>query len=424
MQYQMVKELYPYCRSITGDGVRATLRAIGKKIDLQIHEVPTGTKVLDWQIPKEWNIRDAYIKDPEGRKIVDFNKSNLHVLNYSAPVNTKVSLEELKQHLYSIPEKPDLIPYRTSYYKEAWGFCLTHNQLESLKPGIYEVFIDATLKDGALTYGECFIPGASDTEVLLSAHVCHPSLANDNLSGIALLSYLARYLGEHALRYSYRILFAPGTIGSITWLARNAEKVPRIRHGLIVSCVGDGGGPTYKRSRQGNAEIDQAVEYVLGRQFSSPVVQDFSPYGYDERNYCSPGYNLAVGLLERSKYGEFPEYHTSADNLEFVRPEYLEQSYRAVVEIVNIIESNRRYRNLMPHGEPQLGKRGLYDQTGGANEKKDRQMAVLWVLNQSDGSMSLLDIARKSGLPFQYISDAASQIQAAGLAEEVADVRL
>jgi len=414
--YALCEELFPICRSITGDGVRETLRIVGRHIPLEISEVPTGTPVFDWTVPKEWNIRDAYIRDPRGRKVVDFQALNLHVVNYSVPVRTRLPLEALKAHLFSLPDRPQLVPYRTSYYKETWGFCLAHERLLALEDGEYEVVVDSTLEPGSLSYGECVLPGDSTEEVLISAHVCHPSLANDNLSGIALATYLARALAGRPHRYTYRFIFAPGTIGSITWLARNEDVVPRIRHGLVVSCVGDGGGPTYKRSRQGSAEIDRAVAHVLAHCGRAGVkVEDFSPYGYDERQYCSPGFDLPVGLFERSKYGTFPEYHTSGDNLDFIQVEALNDSYRWISQVISILEDNACYLNTHPKCEPQLGKRGLYNAVGGSNDSASIQMAMLWVLNLSDGGNSLLDIAERAGIPFETVHRAASLLADAQL---------
>jgi aminopeptidase-like protein len=405
--YDLAAEIYPICRSITGDGVRATLGRLGTHVDLQVHEVPTGTQALDWTVPREWNIRDAYIKDSSGNRIADFSKSNLHVMSYSVPVRRRVSLGELRKHLHSLPQQPDLIPYRTSYYAENWGFCLPHRQLENLKEDNYEVVIDSSLEDGFLTYGEYLHRGDTQDEVLLSAHVCHPSLANDNCSGLALLACLANRMARIRTRYSYRFLFAPGSIGALVWLSRNEDKIGRIKHGLIVSCVGDGGGPTYKKSRQGNAEIDRAMAHVLRHSQHQASVIDFSPYGYDERQYCSPGFNLPVGLFQRSKFGTFPEYHTSGDNLDLIKPEYLEQSYRIVADTIEILESNCTFQNTSPKGEPHLGRRGLYGAIGGNKDAAASIMNLLWVLNFSDGQHSLLDIAERAELPFQAVLDAA-----------------
>lgn len=404
--HQFARELFPICRSITGDGLRQTLAAIGKRIPLQISEVPTGTQVLDWTIPKEWNIRDAYIKGPDGQRVVDFRKCNLHVLNCSAPIQAKMPLSELKPHLFTIPEKPDWIPYRTSYYKENWGFCLSHNQLLALKDGEYEVCIDSSLKDGQLTYAECFLPGKSTDEVLISCHACHPSLANDNLSGLSVATFLARQLSGRELRYSYRFLFIPGTIGAIAWLAKNREAASRIRHGLVLTCIGDKGAFHYKKSRLDTAEIDRAVAHVLQHEAASASILPFSPYGYDERQYCSPGFDLPVGCLMRSVWGTFPEYHTSADDLDFLDRDSLGESLQICASILDLLENNRRYRNLAPHGEPQLGRRGLYPSTGGLSPEQ-KLHAILWTLNLSDGRHSLLEIAERSGLPFALLKDSA-----------------
>ncbi|HHN63929.1 MAG TPA: DUF4910 domain-containing protein [Nitrospirae bacterium] len=406
--YQLIEKLYPICRSITGEGNRKTLRILQEIIPLKIQEVPTGTKVFDWTVPKEWNIRDAYIMDSKGNKIIDFKKSNLHVLNYSMPVQKKVSYNELKEHIFTLPEKPDWIPYRTSYYKENWGFCMSHNQFMELREDEeYEVFIDSSLSDGSLTYGEYYIRGDKDDEILFSTHICHPSLCNDNLSGIAVCTYLARHLSEMKTRYSYRFLFIPGTIGSITWLAKNEDKVKNIKGGLVVACIGDGGGFTYKRSRRGISEMDRAVENVLKHSGRNYQVRDFIPYGYDERQYCSPGFNLPVGCLMRTPHGEYPEYHTSGDNLELVHPDNLKESFDILLSIIDLIENNRKYINTNPKCEPQLGRRGLYDMIGGTN-RKEKELAMLWVLNMSDGERSLLDISERSGCNFDLINKVAN----------------
>ena len=404
--------MFPICRSITGNGVRETLKIIGEHIPLEIHEVPTGTQVFDWTVPKEWNIRDAYVIDPKGKKIIDFQKSNLHILNYSVPINKTVSLDELKQHLFTLPDHPDWIPYKTSYYKENWGFCLSHNKYLSLEEGDYKVVIDSTLADGHLTYGEFLIPGESNDEILISTHVCHPSLANDNLSGIGTAAFLAKHLSDVKQRYSFRFLFIPGTIGAITWLSENRENIDRIKHGLVLTGLGNPGGITYKKSRQGDAEIDNVAQYVLENSGQDHKIVEFSPYGYDERQYCSPGINLPVGRLTRTPYGEYPEYHTSADNLDFVKPELLKDSFEKILKIISVLENNQKYLNRNPMCEPQLGKRGLYNEIG------DNEMAMLWVLNQSDGTNSLLDIAQKSNIPFDSILQAANLLQKHGLLEE------
>ena len=411
--YALIKELFPICRSITGNGVRQTLEIISKYIPLDIQEVPSGTKVFDWTVPKEWNIRDAWVKDSHGRKVIDFQKSNLHVINYSIPFQGRISMAELKSHLFCLPDHPDWIPYKTTYYEETWGFCLSHNQFLSLSDGEYQVFIDSTLTDGHLTYGECFIPGKTKDEILISTHVCHPSLANDNLSGMSTAAFLAKHISNQQLRYSYRFLFIPGTIGAITWLARNRDSVAWIKHGLVLTGVGDRGRITYKKSRRGNAEIDRAASQVLRQSADNYSIEDFSPYGYDERQYCSPGFNLPVGRFSRTPYARYPEYHTSADNLDFVSTRSLGETFERLKSILRVLEGNKTYINLMPYCEPQLGKRGLY------NQISPNQMAMLWVLNYSDGRHSLLDIAEGSTISFQSIREAADLLHQAGLLQEV-----
>ncbi len=409
--YRLMGQLYPICRSITGDGFRETLRVIQGHIPLAIHEVPTGTEVFDWTVPREWNIRDAYVKNAQGERVIDFQRSNLHVVNYSVPVHQTLSLAELKEHLHTLPEHPDWIPYRTSYYRESWGFCLSHRQLLKLKDDEYEIYIDSSLEDGHLTYGEYYLKGETDDEVLISCHACHPSLCNDNLSGIALTTMLAGYLSACSPRYSYRFLFIPGTIGSIIWLALHEDHVSRIKHGLVVTGVGDPGHLTYKKSRRGDAEIDRAVAHVLQHSGRRHDIMDFIPYGYDERQYCSPGFNLPVGCLMRTPHGRYPEYHTSADNLDFVRPASLADSFATCVSAVSVLENNGTYVNQNPKCEPQLGKRGLYRLVGGHSGAGIDEMAMLWVLNLSDGDHTLLDIAERSGLRFEAVRAAADALR-------------
>lgn len=415
--FDLMVGLHPICRSITGNGFRESLHMIQQHVPLQIHEVPSGTQVFDWVVPREWNVQDAYVKNWRGEKVIDFQESNLHLLNYSVPIHRRMPLAELKTHLFSIPDHPDWIPYRTSYYAENWGFCLKHRTLEALEEGEYEVFIDATLEDGHLTYGEYYLPGETEDEVLFSCHSCHPSLCNDNLSGMVLATFLARYLSSLSFRYSYRFLFIPGTIGSITWLALNEDLTSKIKHGLVIACVGDPGHMTYKRSRKGNAKIDRAVAHVLKHSGQEYEIIDFSPYGYDERQYCSPGFDLPVGSLTRTPHGRYPEYHTSADNFELVRPEFLADSLEKYLAVVGIIEGNGRYLNTNSKCEPQLGKRGLYGTFGGRKDASEYEMAMLWVLNLSDGDHSLLDIAERSGLQFESVRVTASLLERHGLLE-------
>ena len=413
--YALASEIYPICRSITGEGVRETLRALSKHAPIVQHEVATGTPVLDWTVPKEWVIRDAWIKNAASERVVDFNKHNLHVLNYSTPIRATLPLSELKKNIFTLPEQHDLIPYRTSYYNERWGFCMSQNALDALPDGDYEVCVDSELKDGSLTYGEIIHRGASDEEVLFSVHTCHPSLANDNCSGMALLALLAGAMANVKTRYTYRFLFAPGTIGAITWLARNPEAAKRIKHGLVMSCVGDRGGFTYKRTRRGNARID----HVMTRVLKDANVIDFFPYGYDERQYASPGFDLDVGLFQRTQFATFPEYHTSGDNLDFITPDALAGSYRAVINAIDALENERRYLNTAPYGEPQLGRRGLYAAIGGDKDSYARSMAMLWVLNLSDGDHSLEDIAERAGAELSVIEATAALLEENGMLKRV-----
>ncbi len=405
--HERIRRLFPICRSLTGPGVRETLRLLGEEIPLDTCEVASGTPVFDWTVPKEWNIRDAYIKSSDGRRIVDFRRSNLHVVSYSRPVHEHLTLAELLPHLHSIADHPEWIPYKTSYYKDDWGFCITHRQLESLREDRYEVRIDSSLEDGQLTYGECVLPGREEAEVLISTHVCHPSLCNDNLSGISVAVTLARLLQSAQRRYTYRFVFVPGTIGAIAWLALHDQTVGLVRHGLVLTCAGDRGRLTYKRSRRGGAVIDRAVEHVLRQSGADHEIRDFTPYGYDERQYCSPGFNLPVGVLSRTPHGCFPEYHTSGDNLDFVDPASLADTVTRCLAAIEVLEGDAVYRSLNQKCEPQLGKRGLYGGMGGHGERRDMDMALLWVLNFSDGAHSLLDIAERSGVRFSLLRRAA-----------------
>jgi len=417
--HEFIAALYPICRSITGNGVRTTLEQIKRYIPLTVHEVPSGTRVFDWTVPKEWNITDAYIKNADGKKIVDFRRCNLHVMNYSVPVKKKLPLAELKSHLFTLPAHPQWVPYRTSYYSESWGFCLSHEQFLQLSDGEYEVCIDTSLEDGSLTYGEYLIRGETSDEILISCHICHPSLCNDNLSGIAVSTMLAKMLSQGTHRYSYRFLFVPGTIGAITWLWANEPQVTAIKHGFVLAGVGDRGPLTYKRSRQGTAEIDRVFAHVLSRSENKYEIMEFSPYGYDERQFCSPGFNLPVGCVMRTPFGRYPEYHTSADNLSFIHPQALVDSLTTCLEVCSVLESNRTYVNLNPKCEPQLGKRGLYRSVGGTPPPDGVDgLVLLWVLNLSDGKHSLLDIAERAGCRFTDVNEAVKLLVKHGLLRE------
>jgi len=421
--YDFASRLYPICRSITGNGVRETLRLVGQRIPLAVHEVPSGTRVFDWEVPAEWNIDGATLTDPHGERVVDFRAHNLHIVSYSEPVSATLPLEELGPHLHSIPEHPDWIPYRTSYYRRNWGFCMAHARRARLGAGRYRIEIDSALTRGSLTYGEALLPGSTREEVLLFAHVCHPSLANDNTSGIAIATALAEWLAGEPHRYTYRFVFAPGTIGSLCWLKRNEQRLGRVRHGLVLALLGDPGPLTYKMSRRESSEIDAAAAYVLARTDPRAQVIPFSPYGYDERQLCSPGFNLPVGRLTRSVNGGYPQYHSSADDLSLIAPQHLQQSYEACQMIIQVLEGNRQYVNLSPRGEPQLGKRGLYGALGGRSPAA-REQAMLWVLSQSDGTRPLLEVARRSGIDFHTLEEAASALQRAGLLRPAGAARL
>jgi len=413
-----ISELYPICRSITGDGVRRTLDSIERSIPLQRHEVPTGTRVFDWEVPREWNIRDAWIMDPNGKRVVDFRSHNLHVLNYSAPVRASMSLDELQPHLYSLPERPDWIPYRTTYYREQWGFCMRHRDRERLAPGRYEVVIDARLEPGHLTYAECIIAGTTAAEAIVYTHTCHPSLANDNLTGIALAAALANELRTQEPRLTWRFVFGPGTIGSLTWLSRNEALLPRVVGGWVIGLLGDSGALTYKRSRLGATVTDRCAEHVLRASGVAARVTDFEPYGYDERQFCSPGFDLPIGRLTRSPNGLYPEYHTSADDVSLVKVDKLAESLQVLAHMFAVLDANRRCVNLQPKGEPRLGKRGLYGSVGGT-EPGQFEHALLWVLSLADGNHDLLAAAERSGLNFELLEHAATRLADAGLVRSI-----
>ena len=408
-----IGELFPICRSITGPGVRETLRRIGEHIPIKRTEVPTGTKVFDWDIPEEWSIREAHVTGPGGKRVIDFAEHTLHILNYSVPVRATMPLAELRKHLHTLPARPDWIPYRTSHYKRDWGFCLTQRALDALPDGDYQVVIDTTIAPGSLTLGECYLPGEVEDEVLFYAHVCHPSMCNDNLSGIAVATFLARALAAMPRRrLSYRFVFGPATIGSISWLSLNEARVKRIKHGLALASLGDAGHLTFKRSRRGDTDTDRILDHVMKSVDGS--CEDFTPYGYDERQFCSPGFDLAFGRLTRTSNGLYPEYHTSADNLSFISAQALEGSLDALMRIVELFEANVRYLNLSPKGEPRLGPRGLFSSKYGL-PPGEFEHALLWMLNQSDGGHDLLDIVQRSKIDARLLDAAARALVDAGL---------
>jgi aminopeptidase-like protein len=410
---ERLERLYPLCRSLTGDGVRRTLAILAESVPLTVRAVPSGTPVFDWTIPPEWNARAAWIADAEtGERLVDLAAHTLHLVSYSTPFHGRVGRAELEQHLHSLPDHPDWIPYRTSYYHRDWGFCLTQRQREALPDGLFDVLVDTTLAPGELVYGELVVPGTTTDEVLISSHVCHPSLVNDNLSGLSVAVELARGLAEREHRLTYRFLFAPGTIGSLTWLCRNPEVLPRLRHVLVLTGLGGGGSLVYKRSRHGDRPLDRAAAHVVGRRGGRVV--DYSPYGYDERQFNALGFDLPAGRLTRTPHGEYPEYHTSADDLGFVTDAELRESLTAIEDILEVLEEDRTPRNLSPYGEPQLGRYGLYPTTGGRSAD-DAVMAMLWLLACGDGATPMLAIAERAGLPFGLLRRAADDLEKAGL---------
>jgi aminopeptidase-like protein len=416
----LATEIYPICRSITGDGVRQTLRLLARHAPLEVFEVPSGTPVLDWEIPREWNVREAWIADSAGRRVVDIGWHALHLMGYSVPVRRRMPLAELRAHLHSLPSHPDRIPYRTSYWRESWGFCLPQRELDALADGEYEVCIDATLSPGSLTYAECLVGGTSPQEVLVYTHTCHPALANDNASGMAVAAVLAGEMLKSRPNLSYRFIFGPGTIGSITWLARNEQRLGSVRAGLVIGLLGDPGPLTYKRSRRGRSEIDLIAARVVSELDAEARVADFTPYGYDERQFCSPAFDLPIGRLTRSANDAYPEYHSSADDLALLRPEAIAQSIRAIGGIFGRLDANRRYRSLNPRGEPRLGKRGLFRATGGTNPGESEH-AMLWLLSLADGTHGLQDAQAVSGLPMAALEGAAAALVEAGLLQEVAE---
>jgi aminopeptidase-like protein len=405
--YGLIGEMFPINRSLTGEGVRKTLAIVARHIDITIHEIATGTAVLDWHVPMEWNIRSGTIKALDGRCLVDFADNNLHILGYSKPVSGVFSRAELARHIFTLPEQPDLIPYRTGYYADDWGFCLPDRLWQAMMDESYRVEIDSELSPGSMTYGEFFVPGETRSEVLITSHVCHPSLANDNLSGNAIMTALAKRQAERRGRLGYRFLFLPATIGAIAWLARNETILDRIEHGLVLTCLGDDGPFHYKQSRRG-AAIDRAVAHVLKHSGEPNEVIAFNPYGYDERQFCSPGFNLPVGCLMRGVHGKFPEYHTSADNMDFVKPEALNRSYAMIETLLDLLDRNCAYQRIDGRGEPQLGRRGLYRAIAGQREGGSAtQMDLLWFLNLADGTHSLLETAIRADVPFARVEAAA-----------------
>lgn len=417
---ELIREIHLWPRSLTGPGVRATLDRLAALAPLERTEVASGTPVLDWEVPLEWTLRAAYIVGPDGRRVVDVACHPLHVVGYSVPVRARMSLADLRQHLHTLPDRPADIPYRTSYYKADWGFCVAAHDLATWPDGEYEVVIDAELAPGSVTLAECRVPGRSASEVVIYTHTCHPGMANDNASGMAVAALLAREARRGAPALSLRFVFGPGTLGSVAWLALHRTELARVRAGLVIGLLGDAGPLTYKRSRRGNAEIDWIAAAAVRELDAQARVLDFSPYGYDERQFCSPGFDLPVGRLTRSPNGAFAEYHSSADSPAIIRADALAQSIAAIGTILNRIEANPRYRGTQPFGEPRLGKRGLYRTVGGG-APDEAEHAMLWLLSMADGGHGLADAQAASGLPAATLARAAEALVAAGLLERVAD---
>jgi len=399
--HALAKRLWPINRSITGDGVRETLSILKEILpELVTYEVPSGTQVFDWTIPKEWRVNDAYIVTPSGKRICEFKKNNLHLVGYSTPIRSRLSLSELQNHLYSLPNQPNAIPYITSYYKERWGFCLTHEERECLEDGEYEVFIDSELFDGGLTYGEVLIKGEASKEVFISTYVCHPSMANNELSGPCVTTFLAKKLkGLGRTKYSYRLIFIPETIGSITYLSKNIEHLKKsVVAGFNVSCVGDNRDYSYLPSRNGNTLSDQVAKHVLKYTCSTYKSYTWSDRGSDERQYCAPGIDLPIASIMRTKYGKYDEYHTSLDDLiNVVTAEGLEGGFNAIWNAIEALERNV-YPKVKVLCEPQLGKRGLYP-TLSTKASGAEVRLMMDLITWSDGTRSLIEIAELCSSP-------------------------
>jgi len=414
--YEFVKRLFPIHRSITGNGVRETLKIIQEYIPITIHEVPSGTVVFDWKIPREWNIKDAYILDSKGKRIADFKKNNLHVIGYAAPINKTVSLEELQEHLYSLPEQPDAIPYVISFYKERWGFCIEHNERLKLKEKEYKVVIDSEFKDGSLTYGELIIPGESEKEIFISTYVCHPSMANNELSGPAVATFLAKsILARKQRRYTYRIIFITETIGSITYLSQHLKEMQKnVIAGFNLSCVGDDGPYSYIPTRYGDTYTDKVLLNILSSMHPDFMKYSFLDRGSDERQYNAPGVELPVCCVCRSKFGEFPQYHTSLDNLDFVSPQGLAGAYNMLEACLKLIEANRKYK-ITCLCEPHLGKRGLYPTINSGVDVYKESRKLTNFITYADGKNDLIDISNKIKVPVSELYSMVDKLSAAGL---------
>lgn len=418
--YDLCKKLWPITRSITGNGVRETLKIIQQEIpNLTIHEVSTGTQCFDWKIPKEWNIKSAYIIDPNGKIIIDFRDNNLHVVSYSVPINKTVSLSELQQHLYSLPEQPDAIPYVTSYYEERWGFCITENQRKVLVEGDYQVCINSTLANGSLTYGELIVPGKSRKEVFLSTYVCHPSMANNELSGPTVTTYLTKWIQSQPRKYTYRIIFIPETIGSICYLSKNLDVMKKnIIAGYNISCVGDDNAYSYLPSRDEDTISDRIALHILEKSHSDFVKYNYLDRGSDERQYCSPGIDLPIASVMRTKYGEYEEYHTSLDNLDYISSEGLFGAYEVLTKCIDCIESNKIYK-ATTLCEPQMGRRNLRPTLGASTNMAADVKLMSNILVYADGEYDLLDMANKLNISMHEMLQSIGILVEEGLLKEI-----
>ena len=390
--------LWPICRSITGNGLRQSYKILQELIPLELEEIPSGTKCFDWTVPKEWNIKEAYIITPGGDKICDLAVCNLHVVNYSVPVNMEITYDELCAHLHYIKSFPEAIPYITSYYKESWGFCLSYNQFMTLpKEGVYKVVINSELKDGHLTYGHLLLKGKSEKEILLSSYLCHPSMANNELSGPLVLSFLYTLIKSLPERkYSYRFVLAPETIGVIAYLSKyGLDMKSRTEAGYVITCCGDSGDFVYKSTKSENLLTDRVARHILAKSNKSHKVISFSVGGSDERQYCSPGFNLPVGSITRSMYKKYKEYHTSLDNKNFISFKSLQETIEVYYSIIEAIELNAFYKGEILYCEPQLGRRNLYPHSCNPEDQVDQLHRILHLLSYADGELDLLNIAEK-----------------------------
>lgn len=419
---QWMQRLFPIARSITGRGNRETLRLLQQIAPLEIHEVPSGTTAYDWIVPDEWNIADAWIADRTGRRLIDFRQSNLHVVSYSDPVRGLIDWNTLKPHLHVHPELPDAIPYRTSYYRRTWGFCVTHAQYRALEAdgGPFDVCIDATLTAGSMTYGEVLIPGMSREEILLSCYICHPSMANDSLSGVVLTAVLARDLMNRTDRYySYRVVFVPETIGAIVYCAQHEAAMQRIDLGLVITTVGGPGEFEYKRSFDSDHPVNAAIEDTLRERGLPFRASPFDIHGSDERQYSSPGFRINVATLARDRYYRYPQYHTSHDDLAFVNGAQMAETLEVYRALIDRLDRRRIYRRVIPHGEPMLGRRGLYPETGGSQRPDDDGRSdldlTLWIAFLSDGRAAIDDIARRLGVAVERLQPIADRLVERGV---------